>query len=750
MSDLALRLCGDVVLMPAGGGSTGPPLGSKTLALLAFLLLEPRVHRREELAALLWGEYPEQKAKASLRQALRRLRDAVGDAVRVDRTSVELREPVSCDATEFLRLARVDPYAAIAIDIPRFMESLSVRRSAAFEEWAEERRAEFVGRYRELLARCAHEAMARREWREAANLAERWSELDRLADEPVAVLMEAQFLAGNRVAAMATYSQHLARLAADSGRNPGPAIAKLVRRIGQPAAVRRNGMMDAGKERAPSFDASLVGRESEWQALSRLWDTVAGGSSRIALIEGEPGAGKTRLADDFLRWVTARGGLVLRGSAPDAHAGAFCGSVMGMLRAAIDAPGLAGVDAQWLAEVARVVPELHTRFAGVREVREPVGAGDGRLFEAVAQVLLAISEESPVAVLIDDLQWCDAHSGSLLHFLVRRLGDAPILWCLTFTSGGVERDAPAARLTRALRETRTSTSFVLPPLQEEHIWRMIRELGRVDAPNGARRLAARVHEVAAGNPFYVIELLKTLFAQELLTVDPDSSAWVVSTPALTGAAVPPLAPTMHDAIAERIECLSDELHELLITLAVAERGCRTDALSHVHGISRLRAAIQGDSLVERQLVTEQDGVYRCAHPVIAHVVRQRLSASRRREVHRALALALELVRPPGESDDADGEIARHAAQAGEREIAYRHALSAIESCTQRGAWEEALTWLDLAARSAATDEESRIVDRVTAQVHEQAGWREPPPICPPVSLPIGPVRREDLDLPAPP
>jgi predicted ATPase len=477
---------------------------------------------------------------------------------------------------------------------------------------------------------------------------------------------------------------------------------------------------------------------------------VSSDTSRIALIEGEPGVGKTRLADDFLHWVASQGGIVLRGRGYDAHAGAPFGAVIEALRSAIDAPGVAGVDPEWLGEIARVLPEIRRRFAGLPEASLANGAADGwRLFEAIGQVLLAIAEDSPVVILIDDLQWCDADSCSLLHFLVRRLAEARVLWCATFTLGEIERDAPAARLARAFRATRDSTSLVLSSLSEDDVWRLIRELARVDAPDGARRLAGRIHEATAGNPFYVIELLKTLFAQEVLTVDPATDAWIVRPAAITDTTPELLSPSVHDAIAERIECLPDHVHSLLVSIAVAGRGCRTDTLSHLHGISRLHAAALGDALVERHLAVEEDGVYRCAHPIIASVVRGRVSTSRRREVHRAIALALELLLPKGRvPDGADsGEIARHAEQAGERSMAYRYALLASDACGQRCAYDEALSWLDLASGAADAAEESEAVDRITARILELAGWREAPPVRAPVSASLGAVIQSDLDLP---
>jgi DNA-binding SARP family transcriptional activator len=748
MPSLVLRLCSDVVLCSSDGVPVVPPLGAKTIGLLAFLALEPGPHRRERLTALLWGDSPEEKARASLRQALTHLRDALDDGLRVDRAIVELAGPLECDASEFLRLAPTAGTAALAIDVPRFLTGLAIRNCQAFEEWADEKRTELLTRYASLLASAAREAMARQAWPEARQLAERWHRLDVLADEPIALLVEAQYLGGDRSGSLATYARHVARLSADVGRAPGRALAALATRIEQTAAPRSTKRAnEKWYEHAPSFEASLVGRGGEWESLKRTWEGVGAEGSRVALIEGEPGVGKTRLADDFLRWVTSRGGLVLRGRGYGARGGAPYGAIIEALRGTLDAPGLAGVDAEWLAEVARVLPELRRRFSALPDVSASAPADGWRLFEGVAQVLMALAEDRPLAVMIDDLQWCDADSCGLLHFLVRRLAESRVLWCATFTVGEVERDAPAARLSRALRAMRGAAHVTLAPLSPEDVWQLVRELGKADSPTTGQRLAARIYDVTAGNPFYVIELLKTLFAQDILTVDPETKAWIVSPTAAENGGYS-YAPTVHDAIADRIECLPDELHAVLISIASAGRGCRADLLSHLHGISRLHAAMLGDALVERHLVVEADGAYACAHPTIAAVVRARLTTSRRREVHRALALTMEFLLPAGTRATLEaGEIARHADQAGDRALAYRYALIAAEAGVVRCAFDEALSWLDLAAASAASPEESELVDRTTARVLDLAGWREAPPVRGRVSLATRRVEAADLDLP---
>jgi DNA-binding SARP family transcriptional activator len=752
MATLALTLCGRGGLeLSADGLPVEPSLGAKTLALLAFLCLERGPHRREALTALLWGEYEDEKAKTSFRQALSRLRDAVGDVIVGDRVNVELIGSLTCDVAEFERLTVSDPRGALEIDVPSFFHGVSLRSCPDFDDWVNAKRVTLVESYSRLLAQLANDALATHAWRDAVQMAERWSEVEPLADAPVAAIMEARFLAGDPQAALATYSRHASRLAAEVRRTPGKAIVELSGRLRRALSNAKTARpTETWLERGPTFDGPLVGREMEWERLKRSWATAEQGESRLVLIEGEPGAGKTRIADDFLRWVTAEGGLALRGRGYDARGGAPFGAVVEALRTALDAPALAGVDAEWLAELSRLLPELRRRFANLPESRADDRATDSwRLFEAVAQVLIAIAEDSPLAIFIDDLQWCDADSCSLLHFLVRRLESAPVLWCATLTAGATERDAPAARLARAFRAARGSSTIALRALTEEEVWRLIRELSRVTEPSGGRRLACRVFEVTAGNPFYVVELLKTLFAQDVLSVDEATGGWTVREGAFNRPSPAQLTTTIHETIMERIECLAADIHEILVSIAVSGRGCPTDVLSHLHGISRLHAAALGDALVERHLVVEHDGRYHCAHPTIANVVRSGLTTSRRREVHRALALALELLLPNrGPNGEEAGEVARHADEAGDRAMTYRYALLAADACGNRFAHEEALSWLDLAAATAETAEEVEAVDRLTAQILDKAGWVEPPAVRAPAIVPIGRVVRADLDLPA--
>jgi DNA-binding SARP family transcriptional activator len=721
------------------------PLGAKPLALLAYLVLERRPHSREALAGLLWGESPEVEARASLRQALKQLRDVLGDLVRAERALVEVTAPLACDVLTFREAAERDPISAAGFAVPRFFEGASVRRAPQFEEWLSSTRGDLLRLYHQVLARLGQEAMAQCRWRDATELADRWLLSEPVSDQAAHLAIEARYLSGNRAGALAKFAEYRDLLAREAGCEPDRSLQALVRRVEADRTTSdAPAITDQWYTKAPRFEASLVGRDGQWKALTAAWKTALRGRGHIVLIDGESGVGKTRLADEFLRWVVAEGGTAMRGRSHDRRAGTPYEPVVEVLRCALAAPGVAGTAPEWLVEVGRLVPELRERFPALPFAGAPRATEGWRLFEGVAQLLVALAAERPVAIVVDDLQWCDEDSCNLIRFLTRRLEHSQVLWLGVVTPGEVERDAPANRLCRALRAKGHAEVVTVGALSEEDVWQLVREMGHVSAPTGGRRLAARLHRITAGNPFHLLELLKTMFAQRLLAMDEHSGEWTVVPSEVGSGREVPVSQTVQDVIAERVDRLSSELRDVLITIAVSGGGCRPDVLSHVHGISRLHAAAIGDSLVDRHVVVEEGGRYRCIHPAIAHLMRDGLTASRRQEVHRSLALALELVTPPEDLAGVAGEIARHAERGGEREHAYRYARLAADGAVSRYAYAEALAWLDLAASSAKSSAQTEAVDQLTAEVMERAGWSEAP------SRATAPITREivseDLDL----
>ncbi len=633
MPDVSLSLFG---APRADGPPGGEGIGSKPLALLTFLALEPGPHRREELAALLWGDAPEEAARASLRQALAQLRPLLGPDLQADRHQIGLCRPVPSDVERFLAAADRSAAEAAQFEVPRFLGGFSLRGAGAFDEWAARTRRRLLQRYEAALREVAQDAVARCRWREALGIAERWLETDPLSEEATGAAMQALHCLGDRGAALARYQELRARLAEEASATPLPWLADLARRIERSAPTAAPEDLAA----APCFEGDLVGREAAWADLAAAWAGALRGAGGAAIIEGEAGVGKTRLAEEFGRWVAARGGTWLRGQCWQAGGAGPFGPMATALRGVLEAPGLAGAPPEALSELSRLVPEIRARFAGV-PAPPPGGTPAGRqqLFEGIAQVLLAAAAEGPVLLTVDDAQWCDADSCALLQFLGPRLGAAPILLVTTVTEGEMGREAPAARLLPWLA-ARGAVRVTLEPFSRAEVWELVRQLGNIRAPQGARRFAERLHEVTAGNPFHVIELLKSLFSAGAIGLTPVSREWVVEThsdgPDLAAVTLPR---AVREAIAHRVDRLPYELRDVLATVAMAQGPVSLEVLTLVHGMSRLRAAALGDALIERHLLRAEEGAYVPAHPTIASVVRGMLSPARAEELRRVLLAA---------------------------------------------------------------------------------------------------------------
>ena len=456
-----------------------PPVisGQSRSRFLAYLALEPGPHSRDELTALLWGEYPDEKAKASLRQALTHLREAAPDAIRVDRTSVALTDAVSCDVTTFLRYAKESPRAAADCAIHRFLDGLQLRRSPAFDEWADATRASLVRRLSEVLTTVTREAIATRQWRDATRYAERWVTIAPLSAAANGARIEAHFHGGRARAALEAFAEYRARLvfgarsdARAGGRRAGRANSSGWLRKRRGVRRPRNGTRTRRRSRGASSGVTASGKRSP-----DLGGRSATAGRPLRSSKVTPEWARVDLAGDFLRWVSAAGGTVLRGRALRRARWRAVRRIIEALRSG-DRRARVGGHRPAVARRSRAgrCPSCVTRFPDCRRAASPITADSWRLFEGIAQVLTALAEESPVAVFIDDLQWCDADSCALLHSLIRRLDGAPMLWCLTFSPGAVERDTPAARLVRALRAFPRALSLALRPLSEDDVWQLLR------------------------------------------------------------------------------------------------------------------------------------------------------------------------------------------------------------------------------------------------------------------------------------
>jgi len=300
-------------------------------ALLAFLAMDRgREHSREALAALLWPERSDRAALGTLRYALSNLHLALRDReapfpfLLVTRSTVQFN-PASdywLDVAEFQDLTGLDRREdlsgltrAASLYRGSFLEGLSVADSPAFEEWMLLQAEELRRRALSVLERLASLQMARGEYAEVARWARRQLELEPYHEQAHRQLMWALALSGQRSAALQHYEACHRLLLQDLDCEPEDDTQALYAQIrdGTLSASPPHPLPPLSHTARPSLP--FVARERELARLNTLLESALTGQGGLALLTGEPGAGKTALLDEFARQAShAHGNLiVLRG-----------------------------------------------------------------------------------------------------------------------------------------------------------------------------------------------------------------------------------------------------------------------------------------------------------------------------------------------------------------------------------------------------------------------------------------------------
>lgn len=501
-------------------GAAAPPelLWRKNLALLVYLARSPRRGRtREHLVGLLWPDKPEALARRSLNGALWVIRKCVGEGgLPASADQVRLApEAVRLDTDEFEALEHAGHWqAAAALIAGDFLEGFAVPGASEFENWLTAERRLWGRRAIEALVRCATEQLAMGDAGAGAAAARRALQVDPLSEAGCRALMRALALEGDRAAALLEYEALASRLGDALAAAPEAETAALAERIRRERARRptRTPAPEAGPRRAP-----LVGRGRE---LERLWLTWEGGRAApratLCFIAGDPGVGKTRLAEELATRMRLAGAATALVRAVESDRDAPWSGLLGLARGGLlEAAGVAAASATGLAWFAAAIPEWGDRFPATRE-RD--AAPPGRAF---CDVLRAAVAEQPIALFVDDAAWLDRDSLLAIDAALRDLAGEPFAVVLTVPAHGArpELDQLQARIGRDLagavahpaalstEEIRTLARWAVPGYGD----------GQLD------RLARRVATDSAGLPLLAIEVL-TAVAQGL-DLDRVQGAW---------------------------------------------------------------------------------------------------------------------------------------------------------------------------------------------------------------------------------
>lgn len=666
----------------------------KATALLAYLAVTGRAQGREALAALLWPEYDDEHARAALRRTLSTLRAAVGEAcLAVDREMVSLISAAGLwvDIAEFrARLAACRthghppaevcpaclPLLAEAAALYRgdFLAGFTLRDSAEFDDWqfaqAESLRGELAGALEKLAAGRA----AQGDYAAALDAARRWLALDPLREEAHRQVMRLYAWADQRNAALRQYRECVRILEEELGVAPLAETTELYEaikghRLPAPATLDPSGFRKPESSprsaaalppsREPAGMLPLVGRGAELAALIRAYDRHAA-AGYFAAIEGEAGIGKTRLAEELLVYARGRDATAITVRCYEGEASVAYGPIADGLRSVLAqtacADRLDAIPAHWLAEAARLLPELSLLRPGLPPP-PPLDApgGQSRFFEGLRQVLGALCLGSaPNVLFFDDMQWADSASLDLLAYLVRRLRGQP-LFVLAAWRGGEGPAGPRLRSLAAEAQRAGSGSVLaLNRLALADVIELVRALAAagVDLPDGS---GGRLYHETEGLPLFLAAYLEALAAGG----EQDEDAWAMP----RGVA---------DLLRARLDAVGDTARQVLQAAAVLGRSCDLETLQATSGRSDEESLAALEGLVGRRIVREvaDDASaaprYDFTHEKLRSLVYEDTSLARRRLLHARAARSLsERARIRHDLDAQAAQIGQHFRLAGQ-------------------------------------------------------------------------------------
>ncbi len=439
----------------------------------------------------------------------------------------------------------------------------------------------------------------------------------------------------------------------------------------------------------------LVGRRAEMSQLRELWQHSREGHGHLVLLSGEPGIGKTRLANEMMVYAQLNGAVVWRGGCYEYEASTPYLPFVEALRAWVHQQPAETLHVQFESlapELARLAPELDTKIGPLPPSPAlPAPEARLRLFDYVARLLQRLAGSRGMLLFIDDLHWADRDTLALIHYLLRNLRGEPLLILVAYRDVELGRAHPLAETLVQWQRERLAHRVSLGRLAEDDVTVLLGTLFGQETIS--TELTAAVFRETEGNPFFVEEVVKSLVEQgQIFRRD---GSW-----ARRDVADLVIPQSIKETIGHRISRLTATCVDVLHTAAVMGRkfGYRELAAAVTMGEDALLDALDEANGAQLVQVTSDDA-YLFTHDKIREVLYGELNPIRRRRIHQRIGERLEALDPSANNGYVQ-DLAYHFIESGDLVRGQRYAVLAAERATRVFAHDEALRYYERAAMCA--------------------------------------------------
>jgi DNA-binding SARP family transcriptional activator len=643
---LFLRVLGDVALFRDEPDPGEPLLGpGKPLALLTYLALSPqRAATREHLLDLLWADAEPEAARRNLRQALYQIRRLLGeDVLEAHLDRLALASLVRTDHDAFLSAIEAGEIErAVALYTGPFFPAFAAPGGAGFEQWADLERERLHGAYLRALESLGREALAQHRLKDGVSIARRLRDAAPDREHAWRLLLEALVSSGDWVQAAAE-ADALANLLQGYSRTAEPATVAAMRAARQAPTHASTTELRLVTE--------MVGREAEFSTIVAAWNQAQRDRLRHVHVVGTAGIGKTRLLRDCAARIAALGGRVVQLKANQGERELPYALAGDLARELAALPGATGISPTAAGVLLDMDPTLATRFHAATSRAGDTEETQRLRMVVLAELLAAVADEQPVAVVADDLHWADPVSRMIVLALATRAASSRVLLVTSVRpqSGGLDVGSPHDTIT-------------LRPFTAEQVGVLMESVAQVPEPLRAAGLFRALADAAQGSPLLVLETLQLALDQQLLSRDDDH--WSSRDPGGLFAQL-----RGGSALERRLAALAPHQHRLLLLLAASGAPAPRPVLDAATRRLAFGAEPGLQLLEQRGFIAPQGDGWEMAHDLITE--RLLVSATREELAAAHSALGHAWAAEAGDRFEPTATAARFLARAGEREALAR-------------------------------------------------------------------------------